>query len=35
MINITQSTLFDFKGQTVISPWDRLKKHVKEYSSFK
>ena len=28
MINITQSTLFDFKGQTVISPWDRLKKHV-------
>jgi len=28
MINLTQSTLFDFKGQTIISPWDRLKKHV-------
>ena len=28
MINLTQSSLFDFKGQTIISPWDRLKKHI-------
>lgn len=28
MINITQSSLFDFKGQNVISPWDRMKKHI-------
>ena len=28
MINIVRSNLFDYKGQTVIGPWDRLKKHI-------
>ena len=28
MINLERSALFDYKGQTVITPWDRLKKHI-------
>lgn len=28
MINIVKSNLFDYKGQTVIGPWDRLKKYI-------
>lgn len=28
MINIVRSNLFDYKGQTVIGPWDRLKKYI-------
>lgn len=32
MINLKQSQLFDFVGQTTISPFDRLKKHI--FSSY-
>lgn len=28
MINLERSSLFDYKGQTVVTPWDRLKKFV-------
>jgi hypothetical protein len=28
MINLERSELFDFKGQTVVTPWDRIKKHI-------
>jgi hypothetical protein len=28
MINLTQTDLLQYKGQNVITPWDRLKKHI-------
>ena len=32
MINLSDlsGSLLDFKGQTVVTPWDRLKKHIFE-----